>query len=146
MRPVPIQSEFFTKIMTSEVIDPFADSPETEVFRAWLLSNEEEFKSYNEELKYYQNKVLDETGYLETPEWMYKSADKFILRAMELFTEKFDKPATVFLSILRELVKKVSSPFTDVIHSRMEDTFSLIEKLKAGDKKVVPELKERGFV
>jgi hypothetical protein len=134
-----LPTEFLREIAGGKVLDPFDERVEVELFKIFLRSNEEEFKKYNEELKAYP--------FTDLPDSFYKSADIYICKALDYFKENdVEKPATKLQEIMNEIGKKVTSPFTDTIKDRLNDTMAILNQFKAGDKKAEKELKERGFI
>ncbi len=120
--------------------DPFMEEMNDvrDLYLVWLAKNEDEFLAYERELEAYKSNV---------PNFMYKSADKFILQALELFKESgIEKPATRFLEVTQFVDDNKTRPFHRMIRERIEDTMQILERFKRGDKTAIPDLKDRGFM
>jgi hypothetical protein len=119
--------------------DIFAGEGEQVIFIDWLKDHQDEFAGYEQEILAYDG----------CPEFMYKSADKFILDALQRFKEAgIKEPAKTFY-ILMERIEQELDPtsFAMVaIYVRIKEDLELIEALKRKDMTVLKKLRERGFI
>lgn len=135
------------EIVSPDVFDPFEDNEIVNLFKIWINANADDFVSYEEELKSY--------GYpeKEIPEFLYKSADQYILQVLALFkSNNITKPATTFWMVIchvEENIKK-QHPFIIIIKRRMDENIQLLAIFREGEPDAkataAEQLKLRGFM
>ena len=138
------RDEMITDITSTSVIDPFSGRKELELFKQWLLLNQEEFNKYEEELRGYSTTAI--------PLFMYKSTDKYILKILEIYKQNnVPKPATTFFEVLKDVYTSIGHPFIEILLQRMAQDIDALNRFKNPSspeekKEMTTILKERGFM